>query len=72
MFRVNGIKMRWRENFSVRELLEEIKENKKILPVSGHGQVIIVNGEILSSIKKNDYIISDNDEIKVLPLMGGG
>lgn len=72
MIRVNNYEMKWRENLSIGELLEEIKENKEILKIIGHGQIIIVNDEILSSINKNDYIINENDEIKIIPLMGGG
>ena len=72
MFKVNGIEMKWKNSFSIGELLQEIKDNKEILPLAGYVQIVIVNGEILSSVGKNDYIINMNDEIKILPLMGGG
>lgn len=72
MFKVNKIEVKWRENFSIEELLEEVKENKEILSVFGYSQIIVVNDEILSSIDKNNYIINKGDEIKIMPLLGGG
>lgn len=72
MFKLNGFDVELKENLSIGELLEEVKENKDLLPIYGHGQIIIVNGDILSSINKNNYIINEGDDIRIMPLMGGG
>lgn len=72
MLKVNGFEMKWRENFSIAELLEEIKNNKDVLPITGYTNLVIVNNEVLSSLNKYEYIIKKDDHITILPLMGGG
>lgn len=48
-------------------LLTEIIDRKKYKSV-----VVWVNGDKLTNNKKNNYIIKENDEIKVMRILGGG
>lgn len=48
-------------------LLTEIINRKKYKSV-----VVWVNGDKLTNNEKNNYIIKENDEIKVMRILGGG
>lgn len=72
MILVNGIEIEWRENFTIEELISEIKDNKQIFTIRGHGYIVIVNSQVLGVIEKYQHIIQDNDKIDIIQPHGGG
>ena len=72
MFYVNKIEFEWKSNYSIRELLKDTKEDKRVFKVPGHGNIVIVNGEVLGVYDKHEYIINDEDSIMIFQAVGGG
>ena len=72
MISVNQVTLEWRANYSIDELLRDTKDNRQIFKVPGHGNIIIINGEVLGVVEKKEYLIQDNDSITIIQAVGGG
>jgi thiamine biosynthesis protein ThiS len=72
MISVNQVMLEWKTDYSIDDLLRDTKGNRQIFKVPGHGNIIIVNGEVLGSVQKKEYLIQNNDSITIIQAVGGG
>lgn len=73
MIKINQIKIEYSKDLSIGDILEQFKNDPAIVNPIGKSKIIILNGKIISN--KKDYqnmILNDEDEIKVIPMAGGG
>ena len=72
MLRVNYKEMKWEEGMTVKNLLQEMKQDKTYSLFLGGKVTVIVNNTV---IPPNDYsktYLQNGDEIRVYPYIGGG
>lgn len=65
MIEVNGQQVAWRENLSVRELLQICKYSFPLL-------IVKVNGEFVARSDYDNFKVPDGSTVSVVHLMSGG
>lgn len=73
MIKINEINIEYRKDLSIGDILEQFKNDPAIVNPIGKSQIIILNGKIISN-KENyqNMKLNNGDEIKVIPMAGGG
>ena len=65
MITVNSVKYPFKENSSLRKVLEDLNFNVELT-------VCEVNKNLVKKIYYDNFIVTDNDEIEVFSFVGGG
>lgn len=65
MITVNSVKYPFKENSSLRKVLEDLNFNVELT-------VCEVNKNLVKKIDYDNFIVTDNDEIEVFSFVGGG
>ncbi len=65
MITVNSVKYPFKENSSLRKVLEDLNFNVELT-------VCEVNKNLVKKVDYDNFIVTDNDEIEVFSFVGGG
>lgn len=65
MITVNSVEYPFKENSSLRKVLEDLNFNVELT-------VCEVNKNLVKKIDYDNFIVTDNDEIEVFSFVGGG